>query len=118
MSKIKIFSGSSNRHLAEKLCKQLDVPLGDISISRQESGEIHVSYQETVRTYDVFIVQSLSDPVNENLVELLIMIDAAKRAAAKTVNIVMPYYGYARQERKSAPREPISPRWLPMCSPL
>lgn len=109
---IKIFSGSSNRMLAEKLCERLNVPLGDAAISRQESGEIHVSYQETVRTCDVFIVQSLSDPVNEHLVELLVMIDAAKRASAKTVNIVMPYYGYARQERKSAPREPISAKMV------
>lgn len=112
MSKIKIFSGSSNRPLTEKLCERLQVPIGDVNISRQESGEIHVSYQETVRTYDVFIVQSLSDPVNEHLVELLVMIDAAKRASARTINVVMPYYGYARQERKSAPREPISAKMV------
>lgn len=108
MQKIKIFSGSSNNMLAEQLCKQLDLPLGKIAISRHQSGEIHVSYQESIRTHDVFIVQSLSHPVNEHLIELLVMIDAAKRASAKTINIVMPYYGYARQERKSAPREPIS----------
>ncbi|MBD2867444.1 ribose-phosphate diphosphokinase [Paenibacillus arenilitoris] len=108
MQKVKIFSGSSNRPLAEALCRQLELPLGDVAISRQESGEIHVSYREAIRTCDVFIVQSLSHPVNEHLIELLVMIDAAKRASAKTINIVMPYYGYARQERKSAPREPIS----------
>lgn len=108
MQKVKIFSGSSNKPLAEQLCKELNIPLGDISISRQQSGEIHVSYGESIRACDVFIVQSLSHPVNEHLIEMLIMVDAAKRASAKTVNIVMPYYGYARQERKSAPREPIS----------
>ena len=108
MQKIKIFAGTSNKPLAEQICKQLNVPLGEVSISRQQSGEIHVSYLEPIRTCDVFIVQSLSHPVNEHLIELLIMIDAAKRASAKTINIVMPYYGYARQERKSAPREPIS----------
>lgn len=108
MQKVKIFSGSSNKPLAEQLCKELNIPLGDVAISRQQSGEIHVSYRETIRACDVFIVQSLSHPVNEHLIEMLIMVDAAKRASAKTVNIVMPYYGYARQERKSAPREPIS----------
>lgn len=86
----------------------MEVPLGDVAISKQQSGEIHVSYQESVRSSDVFIVQSMSHPVNEHLVELLVMIDAAKRASAKTINLVVPYYGYARQERKSAPREPIS----------
>ncbi|MGM0881335.1 MAG: ribose-phosphate diphosphokinase [Bacillota bacterium] len=108
MQKVKIFSGSSNKALAEQLCKELNVPLGDIAISRHQSGEIHVSYRESIRSCDVFLVQSLSHPVNEHLIELLVMIDAAKRASAKTINIVMPYYGYARQERKSRPREPIS----------
>jgi ribose-phosphate pyrophosphokinase len=108
MQKVKIFSGTSNQRLAEELCKELELPLGNVAISRQQSGEIHVSYQESIRTCDVFIVQSLSHPVNEHLIETLVMIDAAKRASAKTINIVMPYYGYARQERKSAPREPIS----------
>ncbi|MFF2090482.1 ribose-phosphate diphosphokinase [Paenibacillus sp. NPDC058174] len=108
MQKVKIFSGSSNKPLAEQLCAELGVPLGKVDITRLQSGEIHLAYQESLRNYHVFIVQSLSHPVNENLVELLVMIDAAKRASAKTINIVMPYYGYARQERKSAPREPIS----------
>src|SRR5690606_15854411 len=108
MAQIKIFSGSSNQPLAEAICNRLNVPLGKAVISRQQSGEIHVSYEESVRNCDIFIVQSLSHPVNELLVELLVMIDAAKRASARTINIVMPYYGYARQERKSKPREPIS----------
>jgi len=108
MAQIKVFSGSSNKPLAEAICERLQVPLGKAVISRQQSGEIHVSYEESVRNCDIFIVQSLSHPVNELLVELLVMIDAAKRASAQSINIVMPYYGYARQERKSKPREPIS----------
>ncbi|MEK3883551.1 ribose-phosphate pyrophosphokinase [Paenibacillus sp. PL2-23] len=112
MDKIKVFSGSSNPELAAKVCKQLEIPLGKSTMSRQQSGEIHVSYEESIRNYHVFIVQSLSHPVNEHLVELLVMVDAAKRASAKSINIVMPYYGYARQERKSAPREPISAKMV------
>ncbi len=109
---IKIFSGSSNRDLALKVCKELGVPLGKAAISRLQSGEIHVSYEESLRNSHVFLVQSLSHPVNEHLVELMVMIDAAKRASAQSINIVMPYYGYARQERKSAPREPISAKMV------
>ncbi|GKU79944.1 ribose-phosphate pyrophosphokinase [Paenibacillus sp. L3-i20] len=112
MPKIKVFSGSSNEPLAIKVCEQLNMPLGKIAISRLQSGEIHVSYEESLRNSHVFLVQSLSNPVNEHLVELLVMIDAAKRASAKSINIVMPYYGYARQERKSAPREPISAKMV------
>jgi len=108
MQTVKIFSGSSNPKLTEHLCRELQMPLGNIAISRLESGEIHVSYQESIRNCHVFIVQAMNHPVNEHFVELMVMIDAAKRASAKTINIVMPYYGYARQERKSAPREPIS----------
>ncbi len=112
MNNIKIFSGSSNPDLAQKVCEHLDLPLGKIAISSQQSGEIHVSYEETLRNCDVFLVQSLSHPVNEHLVELLVMLDAAKRASARSINVVMPYYGYARQERKSAPREPISAKMV------
>lgn len=112
MAHIKVFSGSSNRPLAEAICQRLNIPLGQAVISRLQSGEIHVSYEESVRNHDIFIVQALSHPVNEHLVELLVMIDAAKRASAKTINIVMPYYGYARQERKSKPREPISAKMV------
>lgn len=102
--KMAIFSGSSNQKSAETICEKLGTKLGNILISRFKSGEIHVSYQDSIRNCDVFIVQSRSHPVNEHLVELLIMIDAAKRASAKTINLVIPYYGYARQERKSADR--------------
>jgi ribose-phosphate pyrophosphokinase len=106
--KVKIFSGSSNLPLAEKICELLDMPLGKVALSRFKSGEVYVSYQEPIRTCDIFIIQSLSHPINDHYMELLVMIDAAKRASAKTINIIVPYYGYARQERKRAPREAIS----------
>lgn len=109
---IKVFSGSSNRPLAEKMCSELGIELGRIKLSRFKSGEIYVHYEETIRNCDVYIVQSLSHPINEHLVELMVMVDAAKRASAKTITLVVPYYGYARQERKSAPREPISAKMV------
>ena len=112
MAHIKLFSGSSNRPLAQEIANHLQIPLGQVTISRLQSGEIHASYEETLRNHDIFIVQALSHPVNEHLVELMVMIDAAKRASAKSINVVMPYYGYARQERKSKPREPISAKMV------
>ncbi|QYR23826.1 ribose-phosphate pyrophosphokinase [Paenibacillus sp. sptzw28] len=110
--KLRIFSGSSNPKLAERISEELGLPLGKIKVSRFKSGEIYVHYEETIRNCDVFIVQSFSHPINDHFVELLVMIDAAKRASARTVNIIVPYYGYARQERKAAPREPISAKML------
>lgn len=110
--KMRIFTGSSNPKLAEDICSKLGGQLGDVTLSRFKSGEIYVNYEESIRNCDVFIVQSLSHPINEMFVELLVMIDAAKRASARTVNIIIPYYGYARQERKSAPREPISAKMV------
>ncbi|OAB42188.1 ribose-phosphate diphosphokinase [Paenibacillus glacialis] len=110
--KMRIFTGSSNPKLAEDICSKLGEELGDVTLSRFKSGEIYVNYEESIRNCDVFIVQSLSHPINEMFVELLVMIDAAKRASARTVNIIIPYYGYARQERKSAPREPISAKMV------
>ncbi|ANY66332.1 ribose-phosphate pyrophosphokinase [Paenibacillus algorifonticola] len=110
--KLRIFSGSSNPELAQKIASDLGLTLGAIKMSRFKSGEIYVHYEETIRNCDVFLVQSFSHPINEYFVELLVMIDAAKRASAKTINIIMPYYGYARQERKSAPREPISAKMV------
>lgn len=105
---VKIFSGSSNPHLVEDICRQLGQEPGKIKLSRFKSGEIYVHYEESIRNCDVFLVQSMSHTVNEYFMELLVMIDAAKRASARAINVVIPYYGYARQERKSAPREPIS----------
>lgn len=104
----KVFSGSSNPKLAERICRELGVPLGQIKLSRFKSGEVYCLYEESIRNCDVFIVQTFSHPINEHFVELLVMIDAAKRASARTINLVVPYYGYSRQERKAAPREPIS----------
>ncbi|MFD0712196.1 ribose-phosphate diphosphokinase [Paenibacillus sp. GCM10027626] len=110
--KLRIFSGSSNPKVAEKISAELGLPLGKIKVSRFKSGEIYVHYEESIRNCDVFLVQSFSHPINDHFVELLVMIDAAKRASARTVNIIVPYYGYARQERKAAPREPISAKML------
>ncbi|MEI7027814.1 ribose-phosphate diphosphokinase [Paenibacillus sp. y28] len=106
--KLKIFSGSSNPRLAERICQELGQPMGKIKLSRFKSGEVYCHYEETIRNCDVFLVQTFSDPINEHFVELLVMIDAAKRASARTINLIIPYYGYSRQERKAAPREPIS----------
>ncbi len=105
---LKIFSGSSNRALAEDICKELSIPLGNAETGRFSDGENYVSIFETVRGSDVFVIQSTSAPVNDNLMELLIMIDALKRASAGRVTAVMPYFGYARQDRKTKPRDPIS----------
>lgn len=109
---IKVFSGSSNPQLAAKICDSLGITLGKVNLSRFKSGEIYVHFEESVRNHDVFLVQSFSDPINEHLVELLVMIDAAKRASAREIHLVIPYYGYARQEKKDAPREPISAKMI------
>ena len=105
---IKIFSGTSNRPLAEDICKELGTELGNAEVGAFSDGENFVSIYETVRGSDVFVVQSTSSPVNDNLMELLIMIDALKRASAGRITAVMPYFGYARQDRKTKPRDPIS----------
>lgn len=105
---VKIFAGTSNKHLAEKIAEKYGLPLGKSEIVRFKDGEIFIKINETVRGRDVFVIQSTSEPVNENLMELLIFIDALKRASAKSINVIIPYYGYARQDRKSNPREPIT----------
>ncbi len=105
---IKIFSGNSNRPLAEAICKELGTQLGDSEVGAFSDGESFVSIYETVRGSDVFVVQSTSSPVNDNLMELLIMIDALHRASAGRITAVIPYFGYARQDRKTKPRDPIS----------
>lgn len=105
---IKIFAGSSNRPLAEAICKEMGMELGNAEVGAFSDGENFVSIYETVRGSDVFVVQSTSAPVNDNLMEMLIMIDALKRASAGRITAVMPYFGYARQDRKTKPRDPIS----------
>ncbi len=105
---IKIFSGNSNKKLAEDICRCIGIHLGDCSVASFSDGECAVSLYESVRGSDVFIVQSTCAPINDNLMELLIMIDACKRASAGRITAVMPYFGYARQDRKAKSRDPIS----------
>lgn len=103
-----IFSGNANRPLAQEICTHLKASVGNAEIKRFSDGEIWVEVEENVRGKDVFVVQSTSHPANEHLMELLIMVDALKRASAERITAVLPYYGYARQDRKVAPRTPIS----------
>ena len=105
-SNFKVFSGTKTRYLAEKICDNLGCKLGDVSITYFSDGEFEVCYEESIRGCDVFLVQS-TFPSTDNLMELLLMVDAAKRASARTVNAVVPYYGWARQDRKSKPRVSI-----------
>lgn len=109
---MKLFTGTANPALGQEVADFLGISLGGVHISRFASGEIYVRYEESVRGVDVFVMQPLAAPVNENLVELLIMIDALKRASAGRITAVIPYYGYARQEKKTAPREPITARMV------
>ena len=103
-----IFSGNSNPALSKKVCSYLNVALGGEKVKRFSDGEIQIEIDENVRSRDVFVIQSTCSPVNENLVELLLMLDALKRASAARITAVIPYYGYARQDKKVAPRVPIS----------
>ncbi len=105
---IKIFSGNSNPELAKAICAKLQLPLGSSEVKTFSDGESAISIYETVRGSDVFVIQSTCMPVNDNLMDLLIMIDALKRASAGRVTAVLPYFGYARQDRKTKPRDPIS----------
>ncbi len=105
---MKIFALNSNKPLAEKISHYMGVPLGKCSVNRFSDGEIQINIEESIRGSEVFVIQSTSAPVNDNLMELLIMIDALRRASAQTINVVMPYYGYARQDRKARSREPIT----------
>jgi ribose-phosphate pyrophosphokinase len=108
MDDLKIFTGNANRPLAEKICKHLDIPLGEAVVGRFSDGEISVEFQENVRGKDVYVIQPTCMPCNENLMELLVMMDALKRASARCVTAVVTYFAYARQDRKTAPRTPIS----------
>lgn len=106
--KLKIFSLNSNEALASEVAEEIGRPLGKCSVKQFSDGEVQINIEESIRGCDVFVIQSTSNPVNDNLMELLIMIDALKRASARTINVVMPYYGYARQDRKARSREPIT----------
>ncbi len=105
---LKVFSGNSNQPLAEEICKHLGIPLGKINLTRFSDGELYCQILENVRGKDVFLIQPTCCPVNNNLMELLIMIDAFKRSSATRITSVIPYYGYGRQDRKDKPRVPIS----------
>ncbi|MBB3287671.1 MULTISPECIES: ribose-phosphate pyrophosphokinase [Rhizobium] len=105
---MKVFAGNSNRHLAEAICNYLNVPLGKASVRRFADQEIFVEIQENVRGEDVFVVQPTSFPANDHLMELLIMIDAMRRSSARRITAVLPYFGYARQDRRASGRTPIS----------
>ena len=109
-TEIKLFAGNSNRKLAEAIAKELNMSLADAEVGRFSDGEVNVHIGETVRGRDVFVIQSTGTPVNENLMELLVMIDALKRASAGRITAVIPYFGYARQDRKARPRDPITAR--------
>src|SRR5580658_7196946 len=107
-SRLKIFSGNSNRALAEDICRNIGMPLGQATVTSFPDGETFVKIDENIRGHDVFIIQSTCPPTNHHLMELLIMIDAARRASANRITAVLPFYGYARQDRKDQPRVPIT----------
>lgn len=107
-SDLKLFALSSNQELAAKVAKKIGLPLGKSSVRQFSDGEIQVNIEESIRGAHVYILQSTSSPVNDHLMEILIMVDALKRASAESVNVVIPYYGYARQDRKARAREPIT----------
>ncbi|MDP8299942.1 MAG: ribose-phosphate pyrophosphokinase [Candidatus Tantalella remota] len=108
MEKLTIFTGNANPKLSKAICKELDVSLGKIDVKRFKDGETRVKIDQNIRGKDVFVVQPTCDPANENLMELLIMIDAIKRASSRRITAVLPYFGYARQDRKDQPRVPIT----------
>ena len=111
-SQVKLFALSANKELGQEIADYLGLQLSECSVLRFADGEVMVDIKETVRGHDVFVIQPTSNPVNESYMELLIFIDALKRASAKTINIVMPYYGYSRQDRKAKAREPISAKLM------
>ncbi|CAH8704321.1 ribose-phosphate diphosphokinase [Paenibacillus thiaminolyticus] len=107
-SKLKIFTCNSNPQLAHQIAEYIGIPMGDAVTTSFSDGEIQIKLSESVRGCDVYVVQSTCDPVNDSLMELLVMVDALKRASAKSINVVIPYYGYARQDRKARSRDPIT----------
>ncbi|AHF05716.1 ribose-phosphate diphosphokinase [Desulfitobacterium metallireducens] len=112
VKELKVFCGNANRELAEEITEYLGVPLGESKVKRFQDGEIAIEINESVRGADVFVVQPTCNPTNDNIMELLIMIDALKRASARRITPVIPYYGYARQERKSRARDPITAKLM------
>ena len=108
--RLRLYSGNSNPRLASRIAEELALPLGQVYARKFSDGEISVQIEESVRGLDTFLVQSTCHPVNDNLVELLIMIDAFRRASARRITVVIPYYGYARQDKKLKPREPVTAR--------
>ena len=109
---VRLFSLNSNPKLAEQIAQRVGIPLSKASISHFADGEIKITIDESIRGCEVYVIQSVSDPVNTNLMELLIMVDALRRASAAKINVVMPYYGYARQDRKARSREPITAKLI------
>lgn len=109
---VRLFSLNSNPKLAEQIAQRVGIPLSKTSISHFADGEIKITIDESIRGCEVYVIQSVSDPVNTNLMELLIMVDALRRASAAKINVVMPYYGYARQDRKARSREPITAKLI------
>lgn len=105
---LKVLTLNSNPILAEQIAEKIGVPISKSSVARFSDGEVQINIEESIRGCDTFVIQSTSAPANEHIMELLIMIDALKRASAKTINVVLPYYGYARQDRKARAREPIT----------
>src|SRR3954468_11047483 len=111
-TEMKIFSGSAHRELAQRICAYVGMPLGDATVSSFPDGETYVKINENIRGRDVFIVQPTCPPSNQNLMELLIMVDAARRASASRITAVIPFFGYARQDRKDQPRVPITAKLI------
>jgi len=109
---IQLFTLNSNKELAEEIAAHMGVPLGKCTVTNFSDGETQINIEESVRGCEVFVIQSTSEPVNDNAMELLILIDALKRASADTINVVIPYYGYARQDRKARSREPITSKLI------
>ena len=112
LKSLSIFTGNANRALADEICKFVEIPLGRADVTHFSDGEIYVEIAENVRGVNCFVVQPTCWPVNQSLMELLIMIDALRRASAGSIVAIMPYYGYARQDRKDRPRMPISAKLL------
>lgn len=110
--KVKLFCLNSNHVLGQEIADYMGISLAECNISRFSDGEVNINIAETVRGHNVFVIQTTSSPVNEHYMELLIMIDALKRASAKTINVIMPYYGYSRQDRKALSRQPISAKLI------